>query len=229
MIVYHGWVKDDDFLREFMVFASPEPYELVLDVGSGTGVVAKTIQHFTGLVVGLDSSFPMLSKLTTRNICPVISDITSLPFRNDSFDMITARMVLHHVSDLGEAMKECYRVLKPEGRMIICEAVPPDYAVRGTYEKIFSLKEKRHTFYESDLINLLHYSGFEKIRLRPYYMKQVSLKNWLENSGLEKETCEKIIELHRDSDLHFKKVYNMTLREEDILIDWKFALVKGIK
>jgi hypothetical protein len=65
--------------------------------------------------------------------------------------------------------------------------------------------------------------------MREYIMEQVSMSNWLSNSGLPDDICEKIVKLHLEADEHFKKVYNMRVTPEDIYFDWKFVFIAGTK
>jgi SAM-dependent methyltransferase len=65
-------------------------------------------------VVGLDYDFDALrnSRSLTR-LCR--GDISTLPFRDESFDLVTANMVVEHLSDPAQQFREVWRVLKPGG------------------------------------------------------------------------------------------------------------------
>ncbi len=66
--------------------------------------------------VGLDSQWNSLrGHHTLRNrIC---GDIDRLPFKSDTFDIISANMVFEHLSKPGEQLKEIFRVLRPTGKL----------------------------------------------------------------------------------------------------------------
>ena len=95
--------------------------------------------------------------------------------------------------------------------------------------EIFHLKEKRVTFYEQDLIVLMKRSAFKDIRLKIVYLRKMSVKNWLVNSGLKKAIQEKIYNLHKDAPEYFKKDYNMIETGKDCLIDMKMVVLIGRK
>ncbi len=92
-----------------------------LDLGCGHKLLpASRIdaeQEITGraeLLVGLDLDRDgMLSHRTIRNL--VFGNITSLPFRSCSFDLVTANWVVEHLSEPARSFREVYRVLKPHG------------------------------------------------------------------------------------------------------------------
>jgi SAM-dependent methyltransferase len=65
-------------------------------------------------VVGLDADYPALRQhRSIENLCA--GDITRLPFRDESFDLVTANMVIEHLADPAGQFAEVARVLKPGG------------------------------------------------------------------------------------------------------------------
>jgi len=129
------------------------------------------------------------------------------PFFNKSvFDVVTARMVFHHILENTQgAMNECYRIVRKGGRMVFSEGVPPSKEVREDYIEIFRLKEERLTFYEDDLIALMKGAGFENISLKTIVLPQMSVRNWLDNSGLSQSIKDQIFKLYVESKDYFKK------------------------
>ncbi len=157
-------------------------------------------------------------------------DIRDSIFCDNVFDKVTARMVFHHITErTQEAMDECYRILKTGGKMILSEGVPPIPEVKEDYKRIFKLKEKRLTFTEEDLVNLMKNSGFKNIRVFAHVMKNFSVRDWLNNSGLPRDKQNKIYELHVSGSEIFKKAYNMKKVNGDCLIDTKNLILVGEK
>ena len=113
--------------------------------------------------------------------------------------------------------------------MIFSEGVPPAKRVKKDYVEIFRLKEKRVTFFEEDLIDLMKGSGFKDIKLNIVYLKKMSVRNWLTNSGLPRFTQKKIYQLHKHAPDYFKIDYNMIEKDHDCLIDMKMAILTGKK
>ena len=231
------WAKKRDFLNFFIDSCNPEGNFIALDVGCGTGIVSRELAKKVRKVIGIDLSKDMirqaLKKDKTENFNPapeyIQADAQYMKFPGFTFDLVTARMSFHHIDNVEKAMEEIYRVLKRGGGFVLGEGVPPDHKVRQRYEEIFALKEKRHTFSEAELINMFYQVGFENITLKPFLMEQVSLVNWLKNSAIEDGIATKILELHLTSDEHFKRVYRMSVSDNDVFIDWKFAVVIGEK
>lgn len=230
------WAKKGDFLNFFIDSCKPEGNFMALDIGCGTGIVNRELAKKVRKVIAIDLSRDMIRQALKKdkaedfNLVPEYfqADAQCTGFPSFTFDLVTARMSFHHIDNVEKAMEEIYRVLKG-GEFVLGEGVPPDHKVRQRYEEIFALKEKRHTFSEAELINMFYQVGFENITLKPFLMEQVSLVNWLKNSAIEDGRATKILELHLTSDEHFKKVYRMSVSDNDVFIDWKFAVVIGEK
>lgn len=226
------WAKREDLLALMISHCETTNKDRVLDLGTGTGAIACALSSHVSYVLGVDSEPAMLEQATSA--CPNVEfrvmDVQQLDLPDNSVDLVTARMVLHHVADVSMALTEARRVLTRGGRIVICEGVPPSPLVLKQYIKIFALKEPgRHIFTEETLSELLNEAGFVNISLHSYIVPQVSMKNWLSASGLPKEVCLKIVELHRTADSDFWESYNMKELGDDLLMDWKFVVVTGIR
>jgi ubiquinone/menaquinone biosynthesis C-methylase UbiE len=119
------WTKDEDYLNEIIKIYNPQKNDLVLDVGTGTGAIAKKIRHLVNDVIGIDVSESMLSNFQQDGFSLVKWDIRDALFTNNRFDKIVARMVFHHIiKDFDIAIKRCYDMLKPNGIIVIAEGIP---------------------------------------------------------------------------------------------------------
>jgi len=115
------------------------PKALVLDVATGTGLVAgDTIRRFDVRVVGLDQSAEMIREAASRRIealSLVRGDGQQLPFADATFDAVTFTYLLRYVSDPAATVAELARVLRPGGEMASIEfGVPPNAVVRKLWE-----------------------------------------------------------------------------------------------
>jgi demethylmenaquinone methyltransferase / 2-methoxy-6-polyprenyl-1,4-benzoquinol methylase len=110
------------------------PDDAVLDVATGTGLVARAIAERYGCeVVGLDRSADMLSTAAARDghIPLVRARAECLPFPDASFDHLTFTYLLRYVDDPAAVMRELARVVRPGGRIVALDfGVPPNPILR---------------------------------------------------------------------------------------------------
>jgi len=95
----------------------------ILDAGCGSGPLFAELRDRGAIVTGIDKSTGMLEQARRRlgNDADLqVAELGSpLPFPDDTFDDITASLVLHYLRDWGPALGELRRVLKPGGRLIV--------------------------------------------------------------------------------------------------------------
>lgn len=225
------WANNKNYLDEFIKVGSFKKSDMVLDVGTGTGIISHALSPLIKVVIGLDKSQDMLEKSNWYgNMYFIKRDILNPLFKDEVFDKITARQVFHHIlQDTQKAMDECYRLLKRGGKMILSEGVPPDEKVKKDYITIFKLKEKRLTFLAKDLERLMKKSGFRNIKTSTVILERMSVKNWIGKSGLPEKIQDQIFNLHINSTDYFKKVYNLKRTKKDCLINFKMAILVGEK
>lgn len=126
--------------RRFMVSrVLVGPGARVLDVATGTGMVARELVRRTGAsVVGVDMSEPMLrgGVVETREaglgsaIRFALARAEALPFGDASFDAVTFTYLLRYVDDVGATVRELVRVVKPGGTLANLEFAVPTGLVR---------------------------------------------------------------------------------------------------
>ena len=91
----------------------------ILEIGVGTGRIARPVVDHGCQVVGIDVSAGMLAVAQQRGLDRLlIADMMKVPLATASVDAVLAVHVLHHASDWREALREVARVLKPGGLFI---------------------------------------------------------------------------------------------------------------
>jgi demethylmenaquinone methyltransferase/2-methoxy-6-polyprenyl-1,4-benzoquinol methylase len=118
----------DWYRREAVKRIGLQPGMRLLDLASGTGPVARAAAEVTGEprnIIGVDPSLGMLRSGVTSS-AKVQSPAETLPFAAASFDRITIGFAMRHFSDLSVVFRECHRVLRPGGKLLILEITAPE-------------------------------------------------------------------------------------------------------
>lgn len=137
----------------------------VLDLGCGGG---RNIEYFltkADKVYGLDhseTSVKMASEINKRAIetgrCQIlVGDVKSLPFEDESIDIVTAFETIYFWNDIERCFKEIYRVLKKEGQFLICNEVSSKE--RRDVKKILNIINFE-VYKAEDLTKMLRELGF---------------------------------------------------------------------
>lgn len=176
----------------------------VLDLAAGTGTSSAAIAKHGAQVTAADFSEGMLAVGRERQagnplIDFVWADATQLPFADDSFDAATISFGLRNVSKPRAAIAEMSRVVRPGGRIVICEfSTPSASLIRAPY-KAYS----RHVLPRiAGLVNREAEEAYrylnESIEAWP---DQLELARWMRGAGLERVAYRNltfgIVALHR--------------------------------
>ena len=122
---------------------NPLPGQRVLDVATGTGLVAFALARRGCEVVGIDQSEHMLAvarghlkqqPVLERRVTFVQGEAERLPFDDGEFDALTFTYLLRYVDDRAATMRELARVVKPDARIGMVEfGVPGSPALRAAW------------------------------------------------------------------------------------------------
>ena len=142
-LLYHDWEADtyDDkwsisFDERCITYATDRfrnvageeawPYGSALELGCGTGFFLLNLKlggvldegHVTDLSPGMVDVAKRNGAHLGFDVEGRVADAETLPYPDESFDLVIGHAVLHHIPDLDQAMREVLRVLKPGGRFV---------------------------------------------------------------------------------------------------------------
>jgi demethylmenaquinone methyltransferase/2-methoxy-6-polyprenyl-1,4-benzoquinol methylase len=108
------------------------PGQRVLDLAAGTGVSTAELSRDGVLAVACDFSLGMLragrANKNRRKVVPFVAgDATSLPFGTGVFDAAVISFGLRNIADVPRALQEMARVVRPGGRLVVCEFSRPTW------------------------------------------------------------------------------------------------------
>jgi demethylmenaquinone methyltransferase / 2-methoxy-6-polyprenyl-1,4-benzoquinol methylase len=124
--------QDPRWRRAMVDAVRPGPGQRILDVATGTGMVARALAQRGAHVTALDQSEAMLDVARARNdqgVTFVRGEAERLPFEDASFDALTFTYLLRYVDDPMATVHELARVVTPGGRIGMVEFGVPENPV----------------------------------------------------------------------------------------------------
>ena len=110
--------------------AEPRREDRVVDLGAGTGLLALALAPRVAELVAVDISERMLERLDDtaiadgiHNAQTLVADLRRLPLDDESATLVVSNYAFHHLDDAAKelALAEARRILRPGGRLVICD------------------------------------------------------------------------------------------------------------
>ena len=167
-------------IRETLSRADLEGSSIILDVGCGTGALLdKLQQRETGILTyGCDVSLEMLRQTTQKengNLLYVsVADAAALPYPSDQFDTVFSTSVFHFIRHPNAALNEMYRVLKPNGQLILTDWCRRYRSIRMLDSLLKYINSAHYRCYNLDeCIKMLNDAGFSIERAYCYKISSI--------------------------------------------------------
>ena len=134
----HWWLTSKyvilhDLLRHHVPdkkFLSP-----MLDVGCGGGEFLGRIRDLVDKRFGVDYNYDSLKDWKNPSGLVAVANAKQLPYKDDSFSLISAVDILEHLDYDAQTLREFYRLLRPGGWLLLC--VPAFMALFGKHDELF--------------------------------------------------------------------------------------------
>lgn len=141
-----SWILSKFYERIFKKEIRLNPNLNILDAGIGTGRTAGPLLNLGVHLVGIDISKEMLRRMVEKlkkssvssQVSFILGDVTALPFRDHSFDLVISVHVLHLIKKWRKAIKETKRVLRIDGFFSVAGHGAPEL-ISKTGQKYFDL------------------------------------------------------------------------------------------
>ena len=173
---------------------NPSPKQKLIDVACGTGDIAKLFLDYVNedsKITCVDPNKAMIKKakeklIVYKNLSWVMASAEKLPIPENSFDFYTISFGLRNTKNLGKALTEAYRVLKPGGRFLCLEFSKIQNSglnfIYKNYSKLipsigkyivgekapydYLVKSIENFLNQDELLDLMRTAGFQKCKYR---------------------------------------------------------------
>jgi len=147
------------------------PHEFILDLGCGKGLFLENLKDNKSKLYGADLSSRMIKYAYERIGSKAelkVADSENLPWKYNTFDIITCILSFHHYPDPMKSLMEMKRVLKNNGHIVIAEAwIPAPFRnlanlyMRSKFNKTGDVK----VYSKKEWFNMLQNAGFININI----------------------------------------------------------------
>jgi ubiquinone/menaquinone biosynthesis C-methylase UbiE len=164
----------------------------VLDIATGSGFLALEFAKSAEKVIGADLTRNMLLHAREKqknsgleNTGFLLSDVESLPFVDESFDIVSCRFAFHHFPDPVKALHEMKRVCKTCGRIILVDGISSEDSDKSLFHnRIEKFRDPSHVriYMLSELEQMFHDIGATIADITHWNIPQ-DFEDWMKRAG----------------------------------------------
>lgn len=217
------WITNDA-LKAAHVKAAEKPGK-GLAMCCGTGITGKALVDAGWDMIGADITPEMVNE-TSKLFPAILGNAESLPFPDNSFDLVVMRQAYFLLADGPAVLKEARRLLKPEGRIVISQILPYSDSDAPWLKEIHQVKQAQMIkfFTEKNMADELEKYGFKVFnKLNVTVRESVSL--WMDNAPeLSVEVRSKVCQMVLNAPEEYKKIHNVEFKNGEVMEDWNFAI-----
>lgn len=186
----------------FIELGALGPRRRALELGCGTGVFLERVARSGARIVGIDLSPDLLARARLRLAATASVSLTrgnaeQTPYPDASFDTVYGSSILHHL-DLGAALGEAFRVLRPGGRAVFAEPniLNPQVALMfhlGMTKRYFGVSPDEMAFSRLTASRAMHHAGFSAVSVRPFdFLHPATPSGWIDRVARLGDAVERI-------------------------------------
>lgn len=208
---------------------------IVLDVACGAAHAAEPVAARVRQVIGVDLTPVLLQigahRLHDQGIGNVLlqeANAESLPFTDESFDVVYCRSSLHHFADPHRAVAEMVRVCRKGGRLVLVDLIAPSSEVRERFDYVHRLIDPSHvrSFLEEELAELLP-NGISGLT----YADTMAIRLPIDVAFAEQSDQAEVLDILREEVVGAREPTGFDPSEEDdkLVVSFLICVVHGVR
>jgi ubiquinone/menaquinone biosynthesis C-methylase UbiE len=231
--------KEGKDLVEMVEMTDINGHEILLDIATGGGHTANAYAPLVEKVTAVDLTTEMLAAAESfirgnghLNVDFVQGDAEQLPFKDESFDIVTCRIAPHHFPNVDLFIKELQRVLISQGQFILVDNVVPE---NEEYDRFYNTLEKKRDYShfrawkKSEWIQKIEDSGLEIFEIHRFEKKFV-FESWCKNMKLSEPEKKELTRYILESSEKIKDKFRIVIENEKVVsFVGEAILLKAIK
>lgn len=192
-------------LVRMVELADPKADQLMLDVATGGGHVARVFGPLVRRVVVADLTPTMLGEALAflrssgiDSLDGIAADAEELPFAKASFDLVTCRIAPHHFPGPDRFVAEVARVLKPAGRFALIDSTVSEGSLGDFFNRFEKLRDPSHV----RSLTIVEWSGLISgsglsLQATESFRKRHDFDDWTARSRTAPEVRAELMEMMR--------------------------------
>ena len=213
-------------------------YGWTLDLGTGAGFTAFPVAGVSDRIIASDVTEPMLRQAQRLGQERGIANLDlsqnaaeTLPFADESVDLVTSRVSAHHFRDFEKALDETQRVLKPGGSLLMADSIAPeDSAITDWMNDIelrrdFSHIENRKISKIQELLTDRSFTVVENDYPRIY----LRFNEWTARTKVSPEETEALHKEFMEAPAATREAFQVAPVHNDIAFSWPCWVFRAVK
>ncbi|MGG0737625.1 class I SAM-dependent methyltransferase [Niallia taxi] len=206
-------------LKMLLEWSEPKKSWTVLDIATGGGHVTKLFAPHVNQVIATDITREMLKEakrfvdLSASNVNYIVADAESLPFLDNTFDLVTCRIAAHHFPNAKEFIKEAHRVLKQGGRLLLVDNIAPVNPLLDNFiNTLEQLRDNSHVrcYSQNEWQSWVDETGFVLVKSK-VRKKQLEYQSWVERTTSSDEEISKVAQYIQNAEKQVKDYFDFQL------------------
>ncbi len=225
-------------LAELVRLAAPYPEARVLDIATGTGFTALALSPQCRRVIGLDLTLGMVNEARrlagdrgVSNLLLCLGDAEAVPFRDNTFDIVTCRHAGHHFPNLSRALAEMARVAKPGGRVVLEDTCSPEAPALAALMNEWEVRrDPSHIANHppSRLRTMLKNSGLT-VETSTMALVPQEFSDWVRRSGTREPEAAELRTSFVNATPDARAAFRITTEGGDLHFAWPEVIMLGVK
>jgi SAM-dependent methyltransferase len=221
------WCTDAVLLDRMVALVDPYPDCSVLDVATGTGLVARALVGRVGRITGLDVNAAMANRALVALDVLVEGSAEAMPLPSGSFDRVICRQGIQFM-DARRAVAEMVRVTRPGGRVVLVDLCAWGEQDEREVFEILRLRNpaRRNFFVRGDTALILGEAGCTAVEVHDHESEE-DIDVWTDHGAIDELRREAIREVYRHASDAFRRLHEVRLDDGRIVDRMLFGIAVG--